>query len=136
MNLSGLYFPLSEASCRFVKIPVVVSPTGLTFPVPEAGIFPSMATGFTRILQASRIRTYNRSNGSRVSRADTFMVYYRYDESIMRNVSLANVDSNICWRGEVIVMKLGRKGQLIKMGSSQESKRLARFIVTEYQHFS
>jgi len=136
VNLTGLYFPLTEARCRFVGVPVVVSDMGLMFPVPEAGILPPTPTGFTRILRPSHIRTCDRTNGSRLNRTDTFMVYYRYDESMMRNISLANLDSNICWRGEVIIMKVGVRGQLVKMASSRDSKRIARFIMTEYKPFS
>lgn len=127
MNIRGLYFPL-EATSRSVDIPVVVSATGAMFPVPEAGIFPPTATGFTRLLQASRIRTYDGIDGTRLRRADTFMVYYRYDESIMRNTSLAELDPNICWRGEVIIMKMGRNGQLVRVGSKFNVKT----IITEY----
>jgi len=101
-------------------------------PVVEGGVFPE--TTLNKMVQVCRVTASPSPTIGRRGQVGAFEVFYRYHEAVMRNVSLANYDSTICWRGEVLVMKTGREGQFVNMKGAID-KDMASFVAKEYFFF-
>lgn len=118
---------LSQADA--VQVPTIVTNCGHMVPTAEV-VFPT--TTLNRTIQACRVRAnYQVQTRSRGTNMRTFVIYFRYDDSVMRNISLANSDPTICWRGEVLVMKVGVDGKYVNMRGPSDRK-IGQFIVKEY----
>lgn len=124
--LQSLFFTLNQPSPRVEYIPTVVSSLGRS-PCIDAVIHPEPGAPWTKVVADVK-------DGRR--QKITFALFLRSHRDWPSNAGLMRLASRLCYKGEVVVLKVGRRAEFVNLKSSDD-RRLAfnavkRYILSPY----
>ncbi|KAM6490341.1 hypothetical protein JOM56_014318 [Amanita muscaria] len=109
LHLRGLFFPVDQTSPRPEYFPTVVSDFG-RFPVIDGVISKNPDNHITWR------ETFVQAREAEV----TFALFCRTGGAMAVNSSIANLDQRICFKGDIVVMKVGKREDFIHLRSARD----------------